>query len=597
MPLGRVYINLYIRCFNCAYTIFVFTSAVALNRIIGLFIEHSNQTGKLRGSWLAFAFFWVLSFCLYYPAARAGFVTDFTGWLDQVRNHSFSEFINRTHFEAKSLYQLTQFNTWVYYKLVGVSVWAWHLLFLTLHATNVFLLFVVVRRLLADASVNAAGSIAFGGSILCCVSAYNSEVIVWEPSFHFLQGLLLILLILVCVQRYIRNGQSGYVWVALLLYGLSLFSLEIFYITPWLILSLYFFYRFASVRRPFVSDRLFSYLFAPMLLMQALRFVGYRLLYGDWVSRIGSTSLTSFQFSWLGKPAKYLFHLLFLGRFCTDEFRQQVYCYCDAPTGIVIFYTVVVLIAAYSILRFRSMSGKSRVATVLFSWMMMALMLLVPLWFASDMLVLYDRYIYFAGSFFYMLFAVLLSMISFGTVRLIVLSVFAVINLRYAVQVSRYWGKSARVINNLLQSIPNDGGRTILLLNLPQNMHGVAMIGAEKQSEYKLMHDLLLPDKKFSSTVYDVMAYNMLTPDDGAHVNVINDSLIKVTLNQWGTWWWYETRGGYSYATSDYRLDLRDPGRWYEITLKKPASQYLLLYSVGGKWKAVDMNKKGADQN
>ena len=113
------------------------------------------------------------------------------------------------------------------------------------------------------------------------------------------------------------------------------------------------------------------------------------------------------------------------------------------------------------------------------------------------------------------------------------------------------------------------------------------MIGAEKNSEFKLMHDLLIPDKLLTNTVYDVLAYNMLTPQDGAHVDVINDSMIKVTLNQWGTWWWLETRGGYSYRTTDYKLDLKDPGHWYELTLRKPANQYLLLYNVGDEWREV----------
>ncbi|MCW3121720.1 MAG: hypothetical protein JWQ38_1212, partial [Flavipsychrobacter sp.] len=33
---------------------------------------------------------------------------------------------------------------------------------------------------------------------------------------------------------------------------------------------------------------------------------------------------------------------------------------------------------------------------------------------------------------------------------------------------------------------------------------------------------------------------------------VINDSVINVTLNKWGTWWWENLTGSYSYENKDY---------------------------------------------
>ena len=545
---------------------------------------------------MQFGVFWIVVFCLYYPAARAGFVTDFTGWLDQVRNHGFLEFINRTHFQARSLYQLTQFNTWICYRLLGTSVWAWHVLFVTLHALNAFLLMTLVRLLLRDAGVAFYNIIAFGGALLFCITPYNSEVIVWEPAFHFLQGLMLILVVLLCVQRLVHTGHRKYALWACLVYGLSLFSLELFYITPWLVLTLALFYAYTPAHGMNIRNRIISLCFAPMMLLFAARFVGYRLLSGDWLSRIGTGSATEFQTNWFGKPAKYLFHLLALGRFWPGDMRHKVYAICDSQMGMLAFYLIVALAFAGIILKFKQMSGKARVAALLFSWLMMSLLLLVPLWFADDMLVLYDRYTYLAGAFFYMLVAVLISMVAMRYAALAIWGLFALANARYAIQVSRYWGKSARIVNSLLTSLPADRSKTMILLNLPQSMHGVPMIGAEKNSEFKLMHNLLIPDKALTNKVYDVLAYNMLTPEDGAHVNVINDSMIKVSLNQWGIWWWFETRGGYSYETADYKLNLIDPGHWYEITLKHPAGEYLVLFNVGAEWKVVDMSRKGPDQ-
>jgi len=546
---------------------------------------------------LLFCIVWGLLFVLYYPAAKAGFVTDFTGWLNQVKNHSFTEYVNRTNFQAKSLYQFTQIVTYFFYKLFGINPWLWHLLFITLHAVNVILVFIFCSRLFNDVGVVNSKMISLTGVLLFCVSPYMSEVIVWEPSFHFLQGLLLILLILLCVQQFVYTGRNKYAWLAGLIYLSSTFTLEVFYITPWLVLALALFYHFISSLDKTVFRSVMKYFFLPLLSLFFARLLTFHILYGSWVSRIGTNTVTSINLQSFGKPAKYLFHLLFAGRFFPYEMRQQVYSFCDSTLGIVLFYAFVVSISIFIAARFKKLSGEGKVAGLLFAFVMITLTLLIPIWFGDMLFVLFDRYIYFTAPFFYMLFVLLISFIPKQNVRIVVILVYSLVNLRFAIMVSRYWGKSERVIHGLLNSMPDAGNKKILLLNLPENMNGVAMIGSEKESEYKLMRNLLMPDKKIDNTIYDVLSYNMQTPDDGAHVMVANDSVIHVTLNQWGTWWWYEGKGGYSYENNDYKLNLIDPGHRYELTLKKPASEYLLLYEVGDKWKVVDMSKRKAEQD
>ena len=60
---------------------------------------------------------------------------------------------------------------------------------------------------------------------------------------------------------------------------------------------------------------------------------------------------------------------------------------------------------------------------------------------------------------------------------------------------------------------------------------------------------------------------------------------------------WVPGHGGKSYETVDYKLNMKDPGHWYELTLKRPAAGFMLLYEVGDQWKIVDISKKGVDQN
>ena len=423
-----------------------------------------------------------------------------------------------------------------------------------------------------------------------------SEVIVWEPSFHFLQGLLLIMIVLLCVQQYLYTGKGKYAIWAGIIYFLSTFSLEIFYVTPWLVLVLGMFYGFGPSLGNGKFRKVFFYFFIPLLLLFLLRLVVFRIVYASWVSRIGSGVVMAMDVHDFGKPAKYLFHLLFLGRFFSETTRDKVYAFCDSVKGVLLFYSIMAALFIYIIARFRNMGGKGKVASLIFIYVLITLSLLIPLWFGNLLLVLFDRYEYFTCAFFYMLFSILISFISLQYIRVGIITLYALINLRFAIKVSRYWGKSYRVDDELLTHIPDPENKIVVLLNLPESMNGIPMIGSDKESEFKFMHNLLLPDKRINNTVYDVLSYNMLTPDDGAHVTVANDSTIHVTLNQWGTWWWFAGKGGYSYENDDYKLNLIDLGHWYELTLKKPSQQYLLLYEADGHWKTVDMSKKSEDQ-
>ena len=535
---------------------------------------------------------WLLLAILYWPAAKAGFVADYTGWLDQMQRYGFWDNINRTNYQGQSLYQLTQFITWIVYKAFGTQPILWHLLFITLHAINAGMLYRLSTKLLQG--IEHKHFIAVCGALLFCVAPHIAEVIVWEPSFHFLQGLLLILCILNLAQSYLHTAQSRYAWLAGILYLLSSFSLEIFYITPWLLLSMALFYKYSNLQPQLYFKEVMRYMFLPQLFIFGLHLVLFRMVYGGWVAHIGSFAITPEL--GFGKPAKHLFNILFLGRFWTDNWRQSIYAFCDSTIGMIIFYGIVAVVSGYILMSFKRFTVKGKVAALLYVWVLITLALLVPLWFQNTVLVVYDRYTYFTNAFLYVWVAVLLSYISVAYLRLVILGLYTVLNLRFSIQVSRYWMKSEKIINSLLHTFSHTTQKTVLLLNLPQNMQGIPMIGSGKISEFKLMHNGLLTTEKINTDVYDVMAYNMLTPDDGANVIVINDSTLKVTLNQWGTWWWYEMRGGNSYKNKDYKLDLKDPGHWYELTLKHPADQYMLLYGVGNQWKAVDMRKKEVEQ-
>ena len=179
--------------------------------------------------------------------------------------------------------------------------------------------------------------------------------------------------------------------------------------------------------------------------------------------------------------------------------------------------------------------------------------------------------------------------------RVSLLLVYAAINLWFTTTVNIYWKQSAYVIKRLINDMPDPGNKTVLILNLPDNLNGIPMIAAQDDGRFKIMKNNFT-DHPVNNKVYDVVAYNMTTMNDGAHVTVVNDSMLHVTLNQWGTWWLYGLLGAGSYQTADYKVNMIDEGHWYELTLKKPANGYMVLFQSGTQWKVVDWSRPNVDQ-
>ena len=541
-----------------------------------------------------FCTFWVVVFILYLPAAKAGRVGDFPGWVKNVSTMKFWDYVNRTESHIPSLYQFTQMVTWTFYQFFGGKAWPWHLLYVTMQAANGYLLFVLCRNLFADSQIKNGTLIAFAGSMLFCICPHISEVVIWEPSFHYLQGLLLILLILLCVQEFMRTSKPKYAWIAGVLFFLSTYSLEVFYLTPLFTVLLCSYYRLAlSCDKPTFKKSLL-YFIVPQILLFGQHLVVLNLIYHSGIGHVGTTSVHASAESF-SKPLKYIFHILFFGRYFTDDMRHKIYHICESTMALLVFYALVTIMLSLIVFRFKKMAAKGRAASLLFLFVLFSTALLIPVWFPDSFVVIYDRYTYVIDAFAYVLLTLLVSYISYTAVAVVIWCMYALINLYFTHKVIKMWKVSGDVVNQLVYDFPNDPSKTVLVLNVPECYFGVQMIGSREEGEFKILYNAVMP-QKISNPVYEVSAYNIQTPNDGAHVTVMNDSTIHVTLNQWGTWWWWFGFGAINYENEYYKLNMVDMGHWYELTLKHPYTEYKLLYVIGDKWRTVDMGKKNEDQ-
>jgi hypothetical protein len=541
-----------------------------------------------------FCILWVIAFILYLPASQAGMVGDFPAWLDKISHSSRSEYLNWNISGVKILYQFTQAVTYVICRIFGINRWAWHIIQLSMHVGCCALLYQILKQLCTDLKIKYAANIGLGVALLFCVTPYASEAVVYEPCFHFSMALGMSLFILLWVQNYLHSARPVYIWLAAITFLCATYSLEVFYITPFFTLTLILFYYFTNnIEKP-LFKRSLRFFILPQVAFLLLHFVVFLKVYG----KKPPHSLYLQKDLWylyIANPAKYLFHILGLGRYYDDESKKAVYNFCENTTFSAVFYGLFFLITIIFVARFRKMKARGKLLSLVFAWSAIALAFVMPLWFYDKFYILFDRYVYVPAAIIYALLVVLISYIPNKYIATLLFSAFLVVNISYTVKTNSYWQRSAAITDTLLNNFPEVGDKIVLLLNPPQCYNGALMIRAVGESEFKTMHNLLLP-KKINNKVYDVASFNMLTPQDGVHIMVVYDSVCHVSLNDFGNFWWYDDKGAKSYENADYKVNMIDVGHWYELTLKHPASQYILLYVVDDQWRIVDWNYKNLDQ-
>ncbi|MCW3122627.1 MAG: hypothetical protein JWQ38_2119 [Flavipsychrobacter sp.] len=544
---------------------------------------------------VVFGLLWVLTLGLYLPAVKAGWTIDAVGWIYNLKHLSFWDFINCTQSATQSMYQLYALDFLVFYKLFGVNPYIWSIIFISFHALNAFLVFRLCKNIFSDSGINNGNAIALCGTIIFTVCPHISEVLIWKACFHYLQGFMFILLSLLWVQQYQKEQKGKYIIGATLLFILSAFSLEIFYLTPFFILTLALYYHFALGYSKEILKKTMLFFFVPHLLLLAAYFIGIYARYKFFtphVNNVFSQSLTEY----FSKPPKYLFHIITLGRYFSIEAKEKVSAFCGNTLFLIVFYSGIVLALLDGVTRFKKLDNTGKAILLLSIWSLMTIAFLMPLAFpGTNLLAFYDRYTYFADGFIYILLALVISRYVNKYIAIAVFFIYAGCNIFFTMKVNKYWKHSAYITNRLLNNLPDAGNKTVLLLNLPENMNGIPMIGAQPEGEYKMMQEILT-DKRTPNAVYDVASYNMLDEHNGVHITISSDSIIHVTLNQWKTWWWYMGHGAKSYENAEYKMNMLDPGHWYELVLKKPASEYMMLYQTGDQWKVVNMNKRDEDQ-
>jgi len=536
--------------------------------------------------YLVFLGCFVLLFCLYFQTRNSGWVSDTLGWLDAVRNQPFREYMNRSHFGVQSFYQTTQFITWLLYQLFGTNTWAWHLFHLALHALNCTLLFSLVRGLLIDSAITPAGEIALEIALLFCCSPYVSEVIVWKAAFHYLQGLAFIFSILLILRNYLHQPTRSLFFLATMIFAVSIFSLELFYLIP-LFTILVLAYYYWALKYPLARIRTaLLYILGPQVLLFLVHLGLVHFVLGTQAPRLGNALFSQPLASYAIKPPLNLFHL-FGGRFYTHYFRDLVYHFFCTYWGAGLFYTGILGLLLLLLIRFKKLNRIWQIFALCYCCLLASIVLVSPMWFPLRLLIQGDRYLYVLLPFFIMGLVLLIRMRPKWRAALVF--GLALIQSGLTLYENGLWRESYEMTQQLELNFPEDHNHPVLLLNPPQSLQGAAMIGSGSDGEFRLMHRLLYGSDP--GNVQEVLAVNLRSLNDHIQTQIVNDSTLLVTAVGPGRYWWYGPDYAKDYAAPDFQVKLMNP-QTYELQVHGKLQNYRLRYQESGIWKELILRGK-----
>jgi len=539
--------------------------------------------------------FWVIVAVLYLPSWQGGFFLDFLDTLDLYERQSFTDFINREGINNKSLYQVTQILLYILISVFGHNPLPWFLLFTLLHALNAWIILRFFLRLFDRLDYSPGFTTSVIGVLLFLVHPVQADVLVWKAAFHYLTGILMIFAILHWTLSYIKQARRRYLFFILILYFVSSFTLEIFYLTPAFVVCLVCaLYLSGSIDRG-TARRTLLHIFLPLAGIWCLHLLTYYMVYGKWIAHYEVKMGESFTLRHaLSRVAKYTVHLFGLEFTWSNGWRNKFYELSETTPALLITALLLPVTAIAGIAGWRRWTVRFRVVALLITMGLLSYVIILPMWFNDMQLMRNDRYYYLPSVFMLMLVSVLLHGIAHKGLRRLIAAICFCYCIVFTFRISLMTQQASRIFYGLIDSYRWYDASAVLLLNLPNNYEGIGMIPA--RGTYFADHLKVLGKGAPKGKVYDVSSYNVTDKWNGAHVTVLDSSRIKVRLNQWGSWWWWDGKGAQSYENSLYRVEITDPGAEYILYLKQQPDDMILLYQVGDSWKVVDRTLIGQEQ-
>ncbi|NJN35304.1 MAG: hypothetical protein HC817_14690 [Saprospiraceae bacterium] len=252
---------------------------------------------------------------------------------------------------------------------------------------------------------------------------------------------------------------------------------------------------------------------------------------------------------------KYVTKHLTFARHFEHKTKDTFFAFFDTPSVSAAIMVGVLVFSVLGLIFYKKMTPYMRLIHLNFALFSVLLVPVLSFFFSWTLLSENDRYGYIPSAF--LMIGTFLALSRLPKALFYAISVVYLLFSSYLlIKTNRIWWKSERVINNCLATFRWWDADEVFVLSAPDNYRGIPMFRSDWVSSTLAEGIESRHQRKLKPRLYDVMQYNMTTPADGVNVIVESDSVLVVTLNQWGNWWFKKGIGATSFDTPDFSVKM-----------------------------------------
>jgi len=533
--------------------------------------------------WTRYVFFIFLavSFLTFLPSIGAGFVYDFLGWQKEYSQGSFIDILDSFGYNGN--HQFLHFVFYTFYRIFYIHGFPWFLFFCSLHAVNAYLLYRLMLKLSERWEVNIPPTLAFIGALIFLIHPYSVEAVVWKVCVHYLISLMAILSILILYPKYLELNNKKPLIAASVIYLISLFSLEISFITPVVVSLTALITWWIGEHKKMIFQKSIAFAGSLWGLLGAY-LVFNKITLGSIVGHYGGDVHLKIDFLVVASTEiKYFIKHLFFARFYSFHAKGKLFDeILSVPeitfAGVCILISLVIL---YFI----------KIKTVKPKWHFVALGVLASLLYVFPIANIYfmhlhigmnDRYSYIPMAFLLLAITGFLSNLQ-NWLRYSIPGLLLVLCIFFQQKTMKYWNESTKVLQSLKADFRWRDAPYVFVLNSPDNFKGIVMASIiNEPSGIDELIDYQTP-AAYNGKMFDVFQFNMNEMHEGVKVEQTGPMQLKVSFNQWGNWWHRNGIGGSSYENEYYKAETLDYP--YQMTFKQFPEGSVIIYQDDMKWR------------
>lgn len=516
--------------------------------------------------------YFCVTLILYWSSKDGKFVNDTLYYLEEIKKDGFLGV-----FSSYDMIFHWQFPCLVYYlihKIFGVSWLGWHLVFSLLHSINAILSKKILENLLPERYRLAA----LIGSFLFLISPYQTEVVAWGATLHYLLILLFFLLSILSLQSYFTTAKNLYLLLFHLNFILSLWCFEQAFLFP-IVYLLYFFFFIRNIYTEKSGPFLLKFLGGNFLVI-ALYFIATKLYYGVWIAHYGAETHAQLDVGILYQNLiNYLKKFIFYYRDLPDDWKSIV----QKPAfDIIIPSAIIVLMAIFF---FVNRVQKKIFFAAFFLLLTFGLMLVPVLNLDHSFIfeIQSDRYGYIASAFFYP-FICLLILGLLGKISLYLFFIISfIVSIPLVYENNSHWGKSGQIALELIGNYPLEAHQKAVVLNLPDNYRGAYCLRNGLADGLYYFRDM-----NFKPNILTVSMVNVKSKLNETEVSQMDSNTYYVKCNGFGKWYYHQDLTKDKFKQLDFTLDYDEWNTAYTLQIKSNPDTLYILKCEGVNWTVVD---------